>query len=72
MRPKTKNIVVITNELDDSVNEKILDRVADDWQKQSSVKITRFEFDKSLRCSARSYRPPTALSEDRSSLSQTY
>ena len=46
--PKTRNIVVITNALDDSVNEKIFDKVADDWQKHSGVKITRFEFDKSL------------------------
>jgi pimeloyl-ACP methyl ester carboxylesterase len=46
--PKTRNIVVITNALDDSVNEKIFDNVADNWQKHSSVKITRYEFDKSL------------------------
>ena len=46
--PKTRSIVVITNELDDSVNEKIFDGVADDWQRHSKVKITRFQFDKSL------------------------
>jgi len=46
--PKTRNIVVITNQLDDSANEKIFDKVADDWQKHKSVKITRFQFDKSL------------------------
>jgi carboxylesterase len=46
--PKTRNIVVITNALDDSVNEKIFDKVADDWQRHGSVKITRFEFEKSL------------------------
>ena len=46
--PRTRNIIVITNALDDSVNEKIFDKVADDWQKHSSVNITRFEFDKSL------------------------
>lgn len=46
--PKTRSIVAITNALDDSVNEKIFDRVADDWQRHEDVKITRFEFDKSL------------------------
>jgi carboxylesterase len=45
---KTRAIVVITNELDDSVNEKIFDRVADDWQRHGGVKITRFQFDKSF------------------------
>jgi carboxylesterase len=48
LAPKTCSIVVITNELDDSVNEKIFDRVADDWQRHGEVKITRFQFDKSL------------------------
>jgi len=46
--PKTRTIVVITNALDDSVNEKIFDRVVDDWERHSSVKITRFQFDKSF------------------------
>ena len=46
--PKTRNIVVITNELDDSANEKIFDKVADDWQRCRDVKITRFQFDKSF------------------------
>ena len=46
--PKTCHIVVITNELDDSANEKIFDKVADNWQKHNSVKITRFQFDKSF------------------------
>jgi esterase/lipase len=46
--PKTRAIVVITNALDDSVNEKIFDRVVDDWHRHSSVKITRFQFDKSF------------------------
>lgn len=46
--PKTRAIVVITNALDDSVNEKIFDRVTDDWQRHSGVKIARFKFDKSL------------------------
>jgi len=46
--PETRAIVVITNELDDSVNEKILDQVADDWQRHRDVKVTRFQFDKSL------------------------
>ena len=46
--PKTRAIVVITNALDDSVNEKIFDRVSDDWQRHSGVKITRFQFDKSF------------------------
>jgi len=48
LAPKTRSIVVITNELDDSVNEKIFDRVAADWQRHGDVKITRFQFDKSL------------------------
>jgi len=46
--PKTRATVVITNALDDSVNEKIFDRVADDWQSHSGVKITRFQFDKNF------------------------
>lgn len=46
--PKTRSIVVITNALDDSVNEHIFDRVADYWQRHRDVKITRFEFDKSF------------------------
>ena len=46
--PKTRTIVVITNALDDSVNEKIFDGVINDWQRHSSVKITRFKFDKSF------------------------
>ena len=46
--PKTRDIVVITNALDDSANEKIFNKVADDWQRHRCVKITRFEFDKSL------------------------
>ena len=46
--PKTHTIVAITNELDDSVNEKIFDKVADYWQRHKEVKITRFQFDKTL------------------------
>ncbi|MFA5389713.1 MAG: alpha/beta fold hydrolase [Candidatus Omnitrophota bacterium] len=46
--PKTRTIVVITNALDDSVNENIFNRVIDDWQGHIGVKITRFQFDKSF------------------------
>ena len=44
--PKTRAIVVITSALDDSVNEKNLDRVVNCWRRHSGVKITRFQFDK--------------------------
>lgn len=37
--PKTRSIVVITDELDDSVNEKIFDGVADDWRGQPDDEI---------------------------------
>lgn len=46
--PKTRTIVFITNALDDSVNEKIFNRVTDSWQGNSGVKMARFQFDKSL------------------------
>ncbi|MDP2921385.1 MAG: alpha/beta fold hydrolase [Candidatus Omnitrophota bacterium] len=46
--PKARAIVVITSALDDTVNEKNLDRVVDEWQRHGGVKITRFQFDRSL------------------------
>lgn len=44
--PKARAIVVISSALDDSVNEKNLDRVVNCWRRHSDVKITRFQFDK--------------------------
>ncbi|MDO8602828.1 MAG: alpha/beta fold hydrolase [Candidatus Omnitrophota bacterium] len=46
--PKAQTIVVITSALDDTVNEKNLDRVVGEWQRHGGVKITRFQFDRSL------------------------
>jgi esterase/lipase len=46
--PKARTIVVITSALDDTVNEKNLDRVVDEWQRHGGVKITRFQFDRRL------------------------
>ncbi len=46
--PKARAIVVITSALDDSVNEKNLDRVVNEWRRHSGVKITRFQFDKGI------------------------
>jgi len=46
--PKARAIVVITSALDDTVNEKNLDRVVCEWQRHSGIKVTRFKFDRSL------------------------
>ncbi|MBF0523168.1 MAG: alpha/beta fold hydrolase [Candidatus Omnitrophica bacterium] len=46
--PKTQDIVVVTNELDDVVDEKNIDKVIEAWQKYSGVKIIHFQFDKNL------------------------
>ena len=46
--PKARTIAVITSALDDSVNERNLDTVIDAWQRHRDIKITRFQFDKSL------------------------
>ncbi len=45
---KTRTIVVITSALDDSVNERNLDRVVYEWRRHRDVKITRFQFDKDI------------------------
>jgi hypothetical protein len=46
--PKARAIVVITSALDDSVNQKNLDTVLDEWRRHSGVKITRFQFEKGI------------------------
>jgi len=46
--PKAQAIVVITSAVDDTVNEKNLDRIVGEWQRHGGVKITRFQFDRSL------------------------
>lgn len=49
-----------------------LDRVVDEWQRHNGVKITRFQFDRSLDVFHDLTRPRATLSEDRNSLSQAY
>ena len=46
--PKAGGIVVITSALDNSVDEKNLDKVIAAWRRHSSVKITRFQFDRDV------------------------
>jgi len=46
--PKARAILVITCALDNSVNEKNLDRVVNEWHRHGGANITRFQFDKSL------------------------
>ncbi len=46
--PKARAIVVITSAFDNSVDEKNLDRVVDQWRRHGGVKITRFKFDKAI------------------------
>jgi carboxylesterase len=46
--PKARAIVVITSEMDEAVDEKNLDQVVAQWRGHSSVKITRFKFDRDM------------------------
>jgi esterase/lipase len=46
--PKAGSIVVITSAMDDSVDENNLDKIVNAWRQHPDVKITRFQFDKSL------------------------
>ena len=46
--PKTRSIVVVTNALDDAVNERNIDKVASRWQKYPGIHVTQFKFDRSF------------------------
>jgi carboxylesterase len=48
LAPKTQDILVVANALDESVNDRIFAKVIDNWKKHNGVRITRFEFDRSL------------------------